>query len=63
MRTFANISLKYYKMDSLKGTDLATMGRLCGYDLLTLPVDFAPVIMKLPNPIVSLVSYLLIHGK
>lgn len=62
MRTFANLSLKYYKMDSLKGKDLATMGRLCGYGSLKLPGDCAPAIMRLPAPIVSLVSYLVTHG-
>ncbi|EED22912.1 conserved hypothetical protein [Talaromyces stipitatus ATCC 10500] len=62
MRTFANLSLKYYKMDSLKGKDLATMGRMCGYGSLTLPGDFAPAVMRLPAPIVSLVSYLVTHG-
>ncbi|KAE8555809.1 hypothetical protein EYB25_000507 [Talaromyces marneffei] len=62
MRTFANLSLKYYKMDSLKGKDLVTMGRLCGYGSLKLPGDFAPAVMRLPAPIVSLVSYLVTHG-
>lgn len=62
MRSFANLSLKYYRMDSLKGRDLATMGRRCGYGSLKLPGDFGPASMRLPNPIVSLVSYLATHG-
>lgn len=62
MRTLANLSLKYYKMDSLKGKDLATMGRLCGYGSLKLPGDCAPAVMRLPAPIVSLISYLVTHG-
>ena len=37
-------------MDSLRGKDLATIGRLCGYGSLELPGDFAPAVLDTKYP-------------
>jgi hypothetical protein len=62
VRTFTNLSAKYYVMNALKGKTLEKLGRLGGCSILTLPGDFAPALMRLPAFLVSIIAYLKTHG-
>ncbi|GAA91435.1 hypothetical protein AKAW_09549 [Aspergillus luchuensis IFO 4308] len=58
MRTFASLSRRSADMTSLKGKPLEDLARLGGYNLLTLPADFAPTKLKLPVCFVAIITYL-----
>ncbi|GKZ33884.1 hypothetical protein AbraIFM66950_003971 [Aspergillus brasiliensis] len=58
IRTFASISRRSSDMTSLKGKPLEDLARLGGYNLLTLPADFAPTKLRLPVCFVAIITYL-----
>ncbi|PYH73083.1 uncharacterized protein BO88DRAFT_473919 [Aspergillus vadensis CBS 113365] len=58
MRTFASLSRRSADMTSLKGKPLEDLARLGGYNLLTLPADFAPTKLRLPVCFVAIITYL-----
>lgn len=63
MRTFASLSRRSADMTSLKGKPLEGLARLGGYNLLTLPADFAPTKLKLPVCFVAIITYLGCFGR
>ncbi|KAI2970359.1 hypothetical protein CBS147323_3483 [Aspergillus niger] len=58
MRTFASLSRRSADMTSLKGKPLEDLARLGGYNLLSLPADFAPTKLRLPVCFVAIITYL-----
>ncbi|GLA12325.1 hypothetical protein AnigIFM62618_007462 [Aspergillus niger] len=63
MRTFASLSRRSADMTSLKGKPLEDLARLGGYNLLSLPADFAPTKLRLPVCFVAIITYLGCFGR
>ncbi|PYH43805.1 uncharacterized protein BP01DRAFT_300337 [Aspergillus saccharolyticus JOP 1030-1] len=58
MKTLAHVGARMNEMTSLTGMSLEELARLGGYNLLTLPAEFAPMKLRLPVCFVATITLL-----
>ncbi|RAK71262.1 uncharacterized protein BO72DRAFT_392462 [Aspergillus fijiensis CBS 313.89] len=58
MKTLAHVGTRVNEMTSLTGISLEELARLGGYNLLTLPAEFAPMKLRLPVCFVATITVL-----
>ncbi|OJK01658.1 hypothetical protein ASPACDRAFT_41919 [Aspergillus aculeatus ATCC 16872] len=58
MKTLAHVGTRVNEMTSLTGMSLEELARLGGYNLLTLPAEFAPMKLRLPVCFVTTITFL-----